>query len=149
MFELATSTSDIPSGRVDTTKTPGHTADTGNKSLLSIEMAWEVQPVGRPETGPHVRPSRVSQKPGFCNRDGASLGLGIGANTAIFSVVRSVILKPLPYPESDSLVWLTHSLPGLPQVITGRTTISPGLYHQYRAIPRVMRSTVGTLWQRR
>ena len=44
------------------------------------------------------------RKPGLTLAAVISLGLGIGANTAIFSLVNSILLKPLPYPEAHELV---------------------------------------------
>jgi putative ABC transport system permease protein len=53
---------------------------------------------------------------GFALTTILTLALGIGATTAIFSLVNAVLLRPLPFPEQDRLMWLhqqDHSLPGI------------------------------------
>jgi len=54
----------------------------------------------------------LSRARGFAIAVILTLGLGIGANTAIFSVVRGVLLRPLPHRDGDRLVYLRHSING-------------------------------------
>ena len=55
----------------------------------------------------------LRRQPGFTAVTMLTLALGIGANSAVFSVVNGVILRPLPYPDAGKLEFITSQFPNL------------------------------------
>ena len=72
---------------------------------------------------------RLFKSPGFALAAIVTLGLGIGANTAIFGVVYGVVINPLPYPEADRLLTMWHTAPGAD---IARLGLSFGTYRHYK-----------------
>src|SRR6185503_7964756 len=68
------------------------------------------------------------KRPGFTAITLIALALGIGANTAIFSLVNAVVLQPLPFPEPDRLVWVYGNI----RNAGNRASVSPADFIDFR-----------------
>ncbi|PYR95230.1 MAG: hypothetical protein DMF84_01950 [Acidobacteria bacterium] len=77
-------------------------------------------------------------RPGFATVAVLTLALGIGANTAIFSVVRSLLLEPLPFPEAERLVMLWEADANDP---SRSTIVSAPNYLDWRRSARSLEET--------
>jgi predicted permease len=74
---------------------------------------------------------RLRKTPGFTAAVLLTLALGIGGNIAIFGVIDSILIRPLPYPHAEGLVGVWHAAPGLPGFVGG-LACSPSMYFTYR-----------------
>jgi len=86
----------------------------GNVALISERSreAWQWAAVESILADVKYALRRLRKSPGFAITVLLTLAIGIGANTAVFSVVNSVLLKPLPYPHSEELAALWMNAPG-------------------------------------
>ena len=82
---------------------------------------------------------QLQRSPGFALAALLCLGIGIGATTAIFSVVNTVLLQPLPFPDSDRLVRMVENFP---HIARGRPPLQRGLtvpeFLEWRAQSRTL-----------
>jgi putative ABC transport system permease protein len=84
----------------------------------------------------------LRRNPGFTLVSVLTLALGIGANTAIFSVVNALVFNPLPYPDPKQLVWVTNVLQGNELIGAEEYLIWQA---QSKSIDRLAAFTVGTI----
>jgi predicted permease len=74
---------------------------------------------------------RLRRTPAFTAAVLLTLALGIGANTAIFGVIDSILIRPLAYPNAEALVGIWHTSSGRPGS-DGIESCSPSMYFTYR-----------------
>ncbi len=83
---------------------------------------------------------RLRKSPGFAITVLLTIALGIGANTTVFSVINSVLLKPLRYPDSSRLAALTLNAPGaegMADFSTGLQAFAVDVSDFFRAQPDI------------
>ena len=86
----------------------------GNATVLEerSRQVWQLPWVESLGTDLKLVFRRLGKSPGFAATVILTLAIGIGANTAVFSVVNSILFKPLPYPNAEQLVAVRLMAPG-------------------------------------
>jgi predicted permease len=85
---------------------------------------------------------RLRKSPGFAATVLLTMGIGIGANTAVFSVLNSVLFKPLPYPDAEQLVAVRLIAPGAAGLadFSSGLRLSPSMYFTFAEQNRTFQS---------
>jgi predicted permease len=116
----------------------------GNHTLVREEI-YRMNTIGFLDTlGRDLRYALrlLRRSSGFTTVTVLTLALGIGANTAVFSVVNSILLKPLAYPHSEQLVALRQLAPGAAGLgsFSDGLPLSPSMYFTYSEHNRAFQS---------
>ncbi|MGZ6404179.1 MAG: ABC transporter permease [Bdellovibrionota bacterium] len=101
-----------------------HLKDYGNDSLQDVRYTFRT----------------LSRDPGFAAVSLFILALAIGANIAVFSVVKTLLLRPLPFPDSRLLVWIAPPPTGCG---LSCATYSADAYEEFRTQSRVYQDVTG------
>jgi hypothetical protein len=91
----------------------------------------------------HSTARGFARAPGFFLITVLTLGLGIGATVAIFTVINAVLIRPLAYPEPERIVWVTQTAPGMG---LEEAALSDGTYLLYRKENKVLED-LGIYWE--
>lgn len=106
----------------------------GNPTLVREEAqsAWSWNSLGKAWRDVRYAARTLRRSPGFAVLAVTVTGLGIGATTSLFTIVRSVLLAPLPFADPDKLVMVYEHFRDAPNLGTPYYVVSPGDFYDWR-----------------